>query len=366
MWAAMATVARVGMAAKNHCRTGIRASNPNTASADTTNNQLTFTDLGTGTREVVFDNTSRRAELIVGGVTYAVFVDPLRPNNLSIDLFGDGDVAGDCVEIGIQGEGLIKLGTNNTNNSAGQGPKATPATPNANSANGTNLTLITLAKEFDETATAEVINIEFEKRANNQIGLATTRNPRAVAGGMFGPLDLEENEDLEQALSLYGVFFEEFDPTGTDEAESLTIEYPLSQRGAEVYVTGGAVKTSVTEGGFVERVQPISSAVSKLASEIEDVTDWNAVVVGGPCANPIAAQLMGNPDPCWQAIPANKAIVKAFEQTNGNVALLVAGRTAEDTRRATKAVAGGQLADVDSDEAEVSGTTLADVQVKAV
>ncbi|MBI4016658.1 MAG: S-layer protein [Candidatus Aenigmarchaeota archaeon] len=341
-------------------------------SVDITNNQLTFTDLGTGTREVVFDNTTRKAELVVGGITYAVFVDPVAPQNISVDLKGDGLVDADCVEIGIQGEGLIILGRNNTNATTVQGPKATPAVfGGANSANGTNITLLTLAKEFDESAASEVIDIEFQLRANNQIGLVAAANPRArtgagTTGGLFGPFDLEENEDLEQSLSLYGVFFEEFDPTGTDEAESLTIEYPLSQRGAEVYVTGGAVKTSVTETGFAEKVTPLSSAVSKLASEVEDVSDWNAVVVGGPCANPISAQLMGNPDPCWQAVPANKAIVKAFEHANGNVALLVAGRTAEDTRRATKAVAGGELKDVDSNEAEVSGTSMTDIQVNAV
>ncbi len=349
-------------------------------STDITNTKLTFTDLGTGTREVVFDNTTRMAQLIVGGVSYDVFVDTLAPYNLSVDLDGNGSISANdvgsrgCVDIGILGEGLIKLGHNNTNYSSSQGPKAIiEAIGAGGAANTTNITLITLAKEFDESGSDEIIDIQFESRANNKLGLSASRlRPRSTggaggaSGGLFGPFSLEENEDLEQSLSLYGVFFETFNPTGTDEAESLTVEYPLSQRGAEVYVTGGAVKTTKSEAGFVEKVQPISSAVSKLASEVEDISDWNAVVVGGPCANPISAQLMGNPDPCWQAVPANKAIVKAYEQTNGNVALLVAGRTAEDTRRATKAVSAGELANVNSDEAEVSGTSLTDVQVTAV
>lgn len=334
-------------------------------SIDPTNNNVVFTDLGVGTREVTFDNTSRLAELVVGGITYNVFVDEPVPHNLSIDLRGNGNVDGQCAEIGLQGEGLLTLGNNNTLEGNLQGPKANISNLAAGAGVSANLTLLTLSKEFDESAADEAINILVESRASNQLGLGGDRL-NELAGGLFGPFDLEENEDLEQALSVYGVFFEVFDPQGTTEAESLTVEYPLSQRGAEVFVTGGAVKTSVQEGGMAERIQPLSPAVSKLASEVEDATDWNAVVVGGPCANPIAAQLMGNPDPCWQAIPANKALVKAFEHNNGNVALLIAGRSAEDTRRATKAVAAGELASVNSDEAEVSGTSLTDVQVRAV
>jgi S-layer protein (TIGR01564 family) len=160
------------------------------------------------------------------------------------------------------------------------------------------------------------------------------------------------------------VFVELFDPTTTDEAEDLTIEYPLSQRGARVFVTGGLVSTSSVEGGVSEKVQALPVGVSKLASEVADITQYNAIVVGGPCANPIAAQLMGNPEPCWESIA--KGVAKVYEHANGNVALLAAGRSGQDTRRVARALATGQIASVNSMEAEISGTTMTDISVKAV
>jgi hypothetical protein len=55
-----------------------------------------------------------------------------------------------------------------------------------------------------------------------------------------------------------------------------------------------------------------------------------------------------------------------YEHANGNVALLAAGRTGQDTRRVARALATGQIASVNSKEAEISGTTLTDISVKAV
>jgi hypothetical protein len=54
-----------------------------------------------------------------------------------------------------------------------------------------------------------------------------------------------------------------------------------------------------------------------------------------------------------------------FEHTNGNAALLVAGRTALNTRQASRVLASAGLAGVAATEAEVSGTSLTDVTVKA-
>lgn len=77
---------------------------------------------------------------------------------------------------------------------------------------------------------------------------------------------------------------------------------------------------------------------TKLDTEIKDIKEYNAIAVGGPCANKIAAKLMNNPKPCWEAIPYGKPIVKLFEHENGNTALLIAGRTAEETRKAVREV----------------------------
>lgn len=339
-------------------------------SIDTTNRQLTFTDLGTGTREVTYDSTTFIAELVVGGITYRVGVNGTT-GNLTIDLNGDGNLI-NCSQaiIGIQGEGLVDLGEQLSVNFT------TFSLPNMN---GTcagaglptdwfNVSLTTLAKEFDEATTNENISINVTGRAGAEIGINSIDNstPGTGAGIFFGLFDLEENDDLEQALSGYGVFFELFDPQGGDEAEDLTIEYPLSQRGARVFVTGGVVSTTSVAAGGAERVQPIQIGAAKLASEVSDVTMYNAIIVGGPCANPIAAALLGNPEPCYESVAQNKAMIKLFQHTNGNVALLINGRTAMNTRQGSRAVATGAIKSVAGTEAEVTGTTLADVTVRAV
>jgi len=339
-------------------------------SVDSTNRQLTFTDVGTGTREVTYTSGTNIAQLVVGGITYAVAVNPNNNSTIVVDLNGDGTLGNNTrVVIGIQGEGLLSLGCQ-------RNPIATAniSAPSAGSSNGTctfntttnmfNVTLTTLAKEFDEATINENITIEITGTAPDTININRIVNESADFWSTL--LELEENDDISQALSAYGVFFELFDNDNANDAEDLTIEYPLSQRGARVFVTGGVITTTTVEGGGVEKVQPIQIGAAKLASEVSDVSMYNAVVVGGPCANPIAASLLGNPEPCYESVPMNKAIVKLFEHTNGNVALLVNGRSALNTRQGARAVATGQIKSVAGMEAEVTGTTLADVTVRAV
>ncbi|MEM4254603.1 MAG: hypothetical protein QXR48_04450 [Candidatus Woesearchaeota archaeon] len=336
-------------------------------SIDTTNRQLTFTDLGTGTREIIYTAGTGASNLIVGGVTYPVVVSLSAPYNIMVDMDGDNtfENASSSLIIGIQGEGLISV-ANGTGCEAGNA-NTTPFTPTTVVCAGNapvdafTMNLTTLAKEFDEATTNENILVDVYAKGTDKVGL---KNVRALPGLLFGPYGLEENEDLYQALSGYGVFLELFQPSTADKAEDLTIEYPLSQRGARVFVTGGLVSTTTVEGGVTEKVMPLPVGVSKLASEVADITQYNAIVVGGPCANPIAAQLMGNPEPCWESIA--KGVAKIYEHANGNVALLAAGRTGQDTRRVARALATGQIASVRSKEAEISGTTMTDITVKAV
>jgi hypothetical protein len=343
-------------------------------SFDSTNRQLTFTDLGTGTREVTFDSTTFVAELVVGGITYRVGVNGTT-GNITVDLNGDGALT-KCTQaiIGIQGEGLVDLGEQlNPGLTTALSAPSLPAFPLGcdlaiTPSTWFNVSLTTLAKEFDEAVANENISVNITGRTDAEIGIQSIANstPGTGAGQFFGLFDLEENNDLSQALSGYGAFFELFDPHSGDSAEDLTIEYPLSQRGARVFITGGVVSTTSVSAGGGEKVQPIQIGAAKLASEVSDVTMYNSVVVGGPCANPIAAALLGNPEPCYESVAQNKAMIKLFEHTNGNVALLINGRTAMNSRQGARAVATGAVKSVAGMEAEVTGTTLADVTVKSV
>ncbi|MCB9362804.1 S-layer protein [Candidatus Woesearchaeota archaeon] len=158
----------------------------------------------------------------------------------------------------------------------------------------------------------------------------------------------------------------------TDEQGKISIMYPENEVTFDVYVSSGVTSTSVLEGsagGSITstEVTPITVGTAKLASEVSNVAGQNMIVVGGPCANAVAAQLMGNPSPCTKGFEEGKAIIKLYE--NGNkVAMLVAGATALDTRRAARVLADYTSFPLSGMEVEVAGTstTFSDTKVSQV
>ncbi|MBS3101094.1 hypothetical protein J4204_03095, partial [Candidatus Woesearchaeota archaeon] len=78
---------------------------------------------------------------------------------------------------------------------------------------------------------------------------------------------------------------------------------------------------------------------AKLASEVSDIKAQNSILVGGPCANAATATVMGNPAECAAGFTPGEGRIELFEHTNGNVAMLVAGYAALDTRNAAQVVA---------------------------
>jgi len=172
---------------------------------------------------------------------------------------------------------------------------------------------------------------------------------------------------LGYASGVYGLFWNLDVPSGSSAQSKITFTYPDDQITAAVFVTSGVTEGAVSSTETTQTIVPIPVSASKLASEVSDIAAQNAIVVGGPCANPAAADLMGNPANCAAGFMEGKAMVKLFSHSNGNVAMLVAGYSALDTRRATTVVAEyAKWADeFVGDEIEVSGTTLSDISVGA-
>lgn len=76
-------------------------------------------------------------------------------------------------------------------------------------------------------------------------------------------------------------------------------------------------------------------SIARLDEEVLDVIyDYNVILVGGPCANTAAAKIMDYPANCNEGFEFGKAIIRLYDHGE-HFALLVAGRTALDTRRAT-------------------------------
>ena len=137
----------------------------------------------------------------------------------------------------------------------------------------------------------------------------------------------------------YGAFVTHETPSS--EPGTLDIVYPESQMYPLVYIAAkgssfSEVGASTTDAVTVQRIQV---GAAKLASEVSDVKAQNTILVGGPCANAAAATVMGNPEPCTTGFSLGEGIIQIWEHTNGNVAMLVAGYGAVDTRNAAAVVA---------------------------
>ena len=150
------------------------------------------------------------------------------------------------------------------------------------------------------------------------------------------------------------------EPSG--DPDELTLTWPEKQRIPQVYITSGATSSSTTSGGDLTPVTVVDA--TKLDSEVASVSAQNLVVVGGPCVNTVAAELLGNPSVCTEGFTPGKARVKLFEHANGKVAMLVAGYSGADTRLAGKVVS-HRASEFSGDEVVVEGTTYSDATISA-
>ncbi len=174
----------------------------------------------------------------------------------------------------------------------------------------------------------------------------------------------DEDTDVEYGVSVFGTYYEyEKDNNGA----YWDIYYPETEQDMHVFFMPLEATTSTSAGGEAVtyyEYNRIEVGAAKLASEITSVVAQNLIVVGGPCANSVASQLLDNPANCAEGFEEGKAILKLVE--NGEyVALLVAGYSADDTRRATAVLANYEDYALAGMEMVVTGTSLTDITVSA-
>jgi hypothetical protein len=98
---------------------------------------------------------------------------------------------------------------------------------------------------------------------------------------------------------------------------------------------------------------------SMLASEIADISRYNAIVAGNPCNNPVIARMYGNPFPCEDAqLPADKGRIRLVASANGNLALVAEGKTDALVVAALNIIGTPAFAGVGGSEICVRGTSL--------
>jgi hypothetical protein len=224
--------------------------------------------------------------------------------------------------------------------------------------------------ENDDEANEMSVNatFDYDETDDEAVEINTPALVCVGTGGCWsvGPLDESKaNNDLDIWATEWGSIIT-YD--GEDD-DDLTIMHPEEQVYANVFISPVGAEVIGAVEGDAFALSKISVGAAKLASEVAgQEMNMNMILVGGPCANPAASVVMGSPEDCLEGFEAGKAMVKLY-QNDGNVAMLVAGYNAEDTRRATRVVANydsSAFADkFTGDEIVITGTSLTDIQVSA-
>ena len=234
----------------------------------------------------------------------------------------------------------------------------------ANSTEGRIQITIDLINGADVTDEANPSNVVFNLTEGDadEIGLVGTGS---IAGLTW--ITDPDDSDITLAMNSYGAMFTH--ESISSAPDKLTIEFPHNQRYGQALITSGEVKATIVLGEGGAAATKIDIPPAKLDSEISDASAQNLIVVGGPCANSVASAVSGIPQTepeCYEQYTEGKATIKLYEQTTGKMAMLVAGFSALDTRRATRVLKNYQDYDLSGDEIEVSGTSLTDISVSGV
>lgn len=98
---------------------------------------------------------------------------------------------------------------------------------------------------------------------------------------------------------------------------------------------------------------------SMLSSEISDLSKYNAIVVGNACNNEVIARLSNNPTPCESIpLPSNKGLLRLYESQNGNMAIIVTGKTDSLVLAAANMLGTEDFKGASGSEVCVQGTSL--------
>lgn len=342
-------------------------------SLDTTDKKVTFTDLATGAREITYkaDDTTSTTDmpqytptggsaaevnasgwsdtLIVGGTTYRVYLENVTgttrklaidlngDNTFNFDLLGGGyNVTGESqkADIVIKGGGILVMPTNDSNGRPG-------------SAGALKFNLTTLSKNTDEQSGNEGVEVNITN-STSTVDIDVVNPTGVFARNTIQTI--KQKSDFKQGLSKYGVWVEEYSPSSTTTADSVTIEYPLAQRGANVYLIGAAAAATSVAGSENVQFTELGSSVTKLDTEAttSDKTGKNLILVGGPAVNTLVAEL-GTAGKTltldeWRTdANVGRAIVQFIGDAWGKPAIVVAGYSADDTRKASFALASTAL-----------------------
>ena len=356
-------------------------------SIDTNDNRLTFTDLAGGTYEVTYaaaaatdmqggaitQGAFQRGDLIVGGKTYKVILSEANTTNISVDLNQDGTIEGvvDTMNAGgptnnniVDAVGLVTQ--------YGAVINLVPANTSLNGpANRLNASQFPINISMDSNQLDESPGDEFTGLQIQDSGTELDMVVQNVSSFNSSiTMSDVEGKDQDRGMSKYGLLLTLTDDSGDTTSNSeLTVKIPKSQRNPLVYVELAGSSTS-TSGGELARVA-IPVTATKLPEEVTDVAAQNVISVGGPCANSVTSAAMYSkqgkavPADCTEGFTPGEAVVALYD-VGDKVAMVVAGYSGDDTRRAGKVLAQTSKYSLSGKQVTVTGTNFADISVTKV
>jgi len=219
---------------------------------------------------------------------------------------------------------------------------------------------------------------DFDNRepADINIVITPTTGPevRAALGGGAGavpPLSLltpDGETEVAYGYTSLGTFVKQTSPSS--DPQEYTITYPEEQRLPQLFVTAGATTAkTVSSGAGLDRVT-IPLTATKLPEEVTNVKSQHIITIGGPCANSVTAAVMYTEQ--GKTVPANCAedfsegvAVVALYDVGDKVAMVVAGYSGDDTRRAGKVLA-SRASELSGTQLTVEGTTASNAEIVKV
>lgn len=175
------------------------------------------------------------------------------------------------------------------------------------------------------------------------------------------------SEDEYHVLTDYGIVVEE--PENSLDSDEVVMQIPEERPQATIVFKGKGTSSSAGSSTSTQ-LNKIAVGMAVLDTDARLGTD-NYIVVGGPCVNSIAFELMGLTagDECAADFEEGKAKIKLYDDQN---ALLVAGYSATDTQGASRVLAEYDNEDYADgfaegvDEFEVVIPTLTSISIRTI
>jgi hypothetical protein len=219
------------------------------------------------------------------------------------------------------------------------------------------LTIIEDAKQNNKdeiTGDTFTVNISYDG-TDNEVNVATP-------AGITGSSDTDDGSDYRYGISTYGTYYVH----EAEDSTQLDLYFPPEDVDYNIFVAppGSAVVSSGgSSGSTAYNVNPIGVGFAVLDTNAPNLGSSPMIVVGGPCVNTVAAELMGNPVDCTEGFVEGKAVIKYYAASN---AILVAGYSAQDTVGASRVLAQYGDWDLSGNEVEVVVPSLSSIKVNPV